>query len=169
MLIEGASECWVCHSKLWYIREVTLELQFIFFFNISFYSLGCVWSLLWHAGTWIASYGISMPILSCGMWDLVPWSGVEPGPPSLRAWSLSHWTTREVLSFSFLISKWGWYLPHETVVKKWKNICESTCHVRNQFLPPHSLLTISFSCQSQMSRPLEKTLMLGKIEGRRRE
>ena len=30
------------------------------------------------------------------MWDLVPRSRMEPGPPALGAWSLSHWTTREV-------------------------------------------------------------------------
>ena len=29
------------------------------------------------------------------MWDLVPQLGIEPGPPALGAWSLSHWTTRE--------------------------------------------------------------------------
>ena len=34
--------------------------------------------------------------LSCGMWDLVPWPGIEPRPPALGARSLSHWTTREV-------------------------------------------------------------------------
>ena len=34
--------------------------------------------------------------LSCDMWDLVPWPGVEPGPPALGAWRLSHWATREV-------------------------------------------------------------------------
>ena len=32
--------------------------------------------------------------LSCGMWDLLPWSGIEPWPPALGAWKLSHWTTR---------------------------------------------------------------------------
>ena len=35
--------------------------------------------------------------LSCGMWDLVSQSGIEPGPPALGAQSLSHWNTREVL------------------------------------------------------------------------
>ena len=30
------------------------------------------------------------------MWDLVPWPGIEPRPPALGAWSLSHCTTREV-------------------------------------------------------------------------
>ena len=29
----------------------------------------------------------------CSIWDLVPWPGLEP---ALGAWSLSHWTTREV-------------------------------------------------------------------------
>ena len=35
-------------------------------------------------------------IFSCGMRDLVPWSGTEPRPPALGARYLSHWTTREV-------------------------------------------------------------------------
>ena len=30
--------------------------------------------------------------LSCGMWDLVPWPGIEPGPTVLGEWSLSYWT-----------------------------------------------------------------------------
>ena len=30
------------------------------------------------------------------MWDLVPQPGIEPGPPALGVWSLTHWTTREV-------------------------------------------------------------------------
>ena len=33
--------------------------------------------------------------LHCGLWDLVPGPGVEPGPPPLGAWSLSYWTTRK--------------------------------------------------------------------------
>ena len=39
---------------------------------------------------------LAMPGLSCSMWDLVPWPGIEPGSPALGAWSISHWTTREV-------------------------------------------------------------------------
>ena len=35
-------------------------------------------------------------ILRCNMQDLVPWPGIEPGPPALGAWSLSPWTTKEV-------------------------------------------------------------------------
>ena len=33
---------------------------------------------------------------SCSLWDLVLWSGVEPRPAALTAWSLCHGTTREV-------------------------------------------------------------------------
>ena len=35
--------------------------------------------------------------LSCGMQDLVPWPGIEPGPPALGVRNLSHWTTRGVV------------------------------------------------------------------------
>ena len=34
--------------------------------------------------------------LSCYMWNLDPWPGMEPGPPALGVWHLSHWTTRDV-------------------------------------------------------------------------
>ena len=33
--------------------------------------------------------------LSCGMWDLVPQTGIEPVLLALGAWSLNHWTTRK--------------------------------------------------------------------------
>lgn len=35
---------------------------------------------------------LAVPGLSCGMWDIVPRSGIEPGPPTFGVWSLSHWT-----------------------------------------------------------------------------
>ena len=37
------------------------------------------------------------PGLSCGIWDLFPWPGLEPGLPASGVQSLSHWATREVL------------------------------------------------------------------------
>ena len=43
--------------------------------------------------------------LCCSMWDLVPWPGIEPGPPALEARILSHWTTREVPKFGFFFFK----------------------------------------------------------------
>ena len=44
---------------------------------------------------------LAVPGLICGMWDLVPWPGMEPRSPVLGAWSLSHWTIREVLLYDF--------------------------------------------------------------------
>ena len=41
-------------------------------------------------------FSCGMRTLSCGMWDLVPWAGIEPEPPALGEQSLSHWTTKEV-------------------------------------------------------------------------
>ena len=38
----------------------------------------------------------ALGIFSFCMWNLVPWPRVELWPCALRAWSLSHWTTREV-------------------------------------------------------------------------
>ena len=52
------------------------------------------------------SWGI--PTLSSCTWDLVPWPGIEFGPPEFGAGSLSHWATREVpfLSFPWIPRIW---------------------------------------------------------------
>ena len=52
---------------------------------------------LWQVS--VVAHGIfscGMQTVNSGMWDLVPWSGMEPRAPALGAPSLSHWTTREV-------------------------------------------------------------------------
>ena len=36
------------------------------------------------------------------MRDLVPWPGIEPRLPELGVWSISYWTTREVLRYATL-------------------------------------------------------------------
>ena len=43
-------------------------------------------------------------IFRCSMRDLVPWTRIRPGPPSLGAQSLSHWTIRDVPKS--LLLKW---------------------------------------------------------------
>ena len=56
-------------------------------------------SLLQHSASLVAAcevFSCDMQILSCGMWDLVPWPGIKPRTPAMGAESLSHWTTREV-------------------------------------------------------------------------
>ena len=45
---------------------------------------------------WLSMPCVSCRIFRCGMWNLVPWPGIEAGPPELGAWSLSHWTTRAI-------------------------------------------------------------------------
>ena len=42
------------------------------------------------------------------MWDLVPWPGIEPGPPALGAQSLSHWPSKEVPLHLFFFSCLLW-------------------------------------------------------------
>ena len=82
--------------------------------------------------------------LTCSMWDLVPWLVIKPGPPTLGARSLSHWTTREVPLGSFL-----WGLRHKVKVCFVLFFsCSSVCinfissarrtqeGLRGRFLPP---------------------------------
>ena len=49
---------------------------------LSFYLLDC-----WHS-----QHG--------DMGNLLPWPGIESGPPALGAWSLSHWITQEIQTIS---------------------------------------------------------------------
>ena len=54
---------------------------------------------IWLRQVLVVACGIfscSMWTLSCSIWDLVPQTEIKPGPPALREWNLSHWTTREV-------------------------------------------------------------------------
>ena len=53
----------------------------------------------------VLSLSCSTWTLSCGVWNLVPWPGVEPGASCTGSSKSCHWTTREVLAFSF--SQWG--------------------------------------------------------------
>ena len=51
-------------------------------------------------------YFYFLAVLDLSLQDLVPWPGLELRSPALGAWSLSHWTTREVfLSVSLNFSK----------------------------------------------------------------
>ena len=56
----------------------------------------------------IAARGIFNRILgtlSCGIWELVSRPGIEAGPPTWEARSLSHWTPREVPEWGFLTAQ----------------------------------------------------------------
>ena len=92
-------------------------LFFVFCFALPFFFLIYLAALALSCGTrvccrmrdlccglWGLFLVAASRIFSCGMWDLVPWLGIEPGPPALGAWSLNHWTTREVPALLFLNS-----------------------------------------------------------------
>ena len=77
-----------------FLKWTILKIFTEFFLQYCF----CLFYVLcfWPWGMWDLSYptrdGTGLP---CGMWDLVPWPGIQPRPPSLGAQSLSHWTTRK--------------------------------------------------------------------------
>ena len=168
-------------------------------------SYGTWYLLSLFAARRIFSWGIWT--LNCGMWDLVPWPGIEPVAPALRVQSLSHWTTREVskyfsfksteILFYFLFPNlwmvvltmastvnifcsllslltildatgWSlglWYLrvfPYSRVVIKSPNI-EKQRHSWINKRKSRWAKILTWGADS-----LENTLMLGKIEGRRR-
>ena len=72
---------------------ITLDLfKKIFSHVLIFIYLLFLFILFWLRRIFVVACGL----LSCGTWDLVPQSGIEPRPPALGVWSLTHWTTREV-------------------------------------------------------------------------
>ena len=49
---------------------------------------------------------VACRIFRCGMWDLVPWPGLDFGPLALGIQSLSQWITRDVPSSAFYLVLW---------------------------------------------------------------
>ena len=81
----GEYKCKILEMHLkWKDQQLKTILFIYLFLKYLFFYLTAL-SLSW--GMWT---------LSCAMWDLVPWQVIESGPSPLGAWSLSHWTTREV-------------------------------------------------------------------------
>ena len=93
---------------------------FVLFFVFMFFVLGLVELL----GLWVYYFNqiwkkiwtlfllfIWLRCAACG--TLVPQPGVKPVPPAVEAWSLNHWTTREVpehyffICFSTFLYFWG--------------------------------------------------------------
>ena len=84
---------------------------------------------------------LAAPGLSCGMWDLVPWPGIEPGLPALGARSLSHWTAREVPDISLKSVKCIIVHPRSLVFLPYHLFLEVTWCV--EFLPFWILSVVS--------------------------
>ena len=92
--IEEHSFLRVTHSRIGEIftEHLTGAKSFLYisFFNLyNYYYLKYLF--IWLCWVLVAARGIfgcSMQTLSWGLWELVPWTGIEPGLPALGAWSL---------------------------------------------------------------------------------
>ena len=82
--------CWTSYKATRYFPKHTSRVSF--FLSVS---------LLSSLPSTAPGFSYSMPTLNCGMWDLVPWPGIEPRAPALGAQSPSHWTTKEVPEILF--------------------------------------------------------------------
>ena len=148
---------------------------------------------------------LAAPDLSCSMRDLVPWPGTELRPPALGAWSLSHWTTRQVPLCLFFKGSWSLFSSSKPaawhpLISLWPtfvtpsykdpmkyvhkfvfysfcvtSFCWSIQSILKEINPEYSPEGLMLKLKLQYFRhlmrtinSLEKTLMLGKIEGRRR-
>ena len=88
-----------CEVELWEICSIKFKIlkestsPFPFFFKKNFFFLffpsGCTRPQSQHVGS--LTFVAVCETLSCDMWDLVPWSGIEPGPPAWGTQSLSYW------------------------------------------------------------------------------
>ena len=93
----------------------------------SFNSLETLFYLfIWLHWVLVVAHGIfdrhcSMGTLSCGIWDQVPWQGLNLGPQALGAWSLSRWTTREV-------SRPYYYFRLQLIPKRQLSVVNSLYH-----------------------------------------
>ena len=71
------------------LRGIYLSLRLLFHWWIIFLNVS-----LWLHQVLVATWRIFD--LCWGMWNILPWRGMEPEPLALGAWNLSHWTTRVV-------------------------------------------------------------------------
>ena len=113
---------------------------------------GLWWVSVAARGIFIAAFGV----LSCSVWDLVPWSGFEPRPPALGSWSLSPWTTRKVSAFLlgriYIVSE-NQHTPCVSsvpeVTKKWKVSSQQTARQINKHT--HEKLTVDFILEANIT------------------
>ena len=67
------------------------------FASFFFFKRAIVFFLFQYLFIWLHKvFVLAHRIFSCSMRDLVSWPGMEPRPPALGVWSLSHWTTKDV-------------------------------------------------------------------------
>ena len=76
-------------------------------------------------------FSCSQQTLSCGLWGLVPWLGIEPTPPALGTQSLSHWTTGEVPRVVFKVEQninaLKLLVKNSPLAQQWGDRVQQTC------------------------------------------
>ena len=81
---------------LWPESNIWAELKlYCFFVSMCIYT----WQRVFTIFQELCIFYLVALDLSCGMWDLVPWPGIESRSLTLEARSLSQWTTKEVPNF----------------------------------------------------------------------
>ena len=70
-------------------------------------------------------HGLSCSV-ACGI--LVPQPGIKPVPPAVKAWSLNHWTAKEVPKIIFLIDSLGLSLRAWGVRAALSTVLEPSAH-----------------------------------------
>ena len=78
------------------------SLIFVFIIYLAALGLSCktwnLWSSLWYVGSFFSFFKVvAWELFSCGMWDLVSQSEIQPCSHALGAQSLYHWTSRKSL------------------------------------------------------------------------
>ena len=86
----NAADWWIQPLKgLYRLLSIILQRRMEFWTKWKFVLKKCVFTYL------------AVPGFSGSMPDLVPWPGIEPGPPALGEQSLSYWITKEVSKWKF--------------------------------------------------------------------
>ena len=112
------------------------------------------------------------------MWDLVPWPGIEPRLPALGVWSISYWTTREVLLYatlSIVQRIWERWLRMDLrrLIRsnssgkrrqqpQQNDLVQFSCSVLSNSLQPRGLQYSRLLCPSPMSRACSNSCPLSR-------
>ena len=81
---------------MWTIFKVFIEICYNIASVLCFGFLSARHAGSFSCSIWTLSCVVCKLLVVACMWYLVPQPGIEPRPPALGAWSLTHWTTREV-------------------------------------------------------------------------
>ena len=141
MFIWSAS-AWLCcislfgKKKSYLIYHLETLMQSVYSFTVN-----CAhpwWSTAACSVDFILCFSIFIfGCVACGV--LVPQPGIEPVPPALEAWSLSHWTSGEIPHFKllslFLWNTWAGTISNKnaTIQGDWEGMPELPQEMRQDW------------------------------------